>query len=238
MMRSGRLLTEGAPQNLLIKHNLSSLEDVFLKMCMKDVNNNERNAQSVVPSTTTTIINRHNTQQRQQMQIEGLNGTRNSNGASGDSDAADINSTPTKSRKRNFKLPSPHRTLALLHKNYLQTFRNIGCAIYSIIFRFKKIINNFIFLIFFFFRMFFFVFVLPVMQAIIFCLAIGHEPKFLKIAVVNEESDPNIGRICSYSTECSDTMLSCRFLRFISNATVIQVFNFFFKECYFPFNTR
>jgi len=127
MMRSGRLLTEGAPQNLLIQHNLSSLEDVFLKMCLKDVNNNERNAQSVVPSTTTaTIINRHNTQQRQQMQIAGLNGdSRNSNG-----DAIGVNSTPTKSRKRNFKLPSPHRTLALLHKNYLQTFRNIGCANY------------------------------------------------------------------------------------------------------------
>ena len=36
MMRSGRLLVEESPENLLGHHRLSSLEDVFLKLCMKD----------------------------------------------------------------------------------------------------------------------------------------------------------------------------------------------------------
>ena len=35
-MRSGRLLAEDSPQNLLSTHNLNSLEDVFLKLCMKE----------------------------------------------------------------------------------------------------------------------------------------------------------------------------------------------------------
>ena len=34
-MRSGRLLTEDSPRNLLAIHNMSSLEDVFLKLCVK-----------------------------------------------------------------------------------------------------------------------------------------------------------------------------------------------------------
>lgn len=63
------------------------------------------------------------------------------------------------------------------------------------------------------------------MQAIIFCLAIGHEPASLKMGVVNEEVDSSAGRVCSYTTDCSRSMLSCRFLRFISNYTVVQVNN-------------
>lgn len=35
-MRSGRLLAEESPQTLLRLHGLVSLEDVFLKLCMKD----------------------------------------------------------------------------------------------------------------------------------------------------------------------------------------------------------
>ena len=35
MMRAGRLLTEDSPQYLLMKHNRTSLEDVFLSLCVK-----------------------------------------------------------------------------------------------------------------------------------------------------------------------------------------------------------
>ena len=35
-MRSGHLLAEESPQNLLSLHGLNTLEDVFLKLCMKD----------------------------------------------------------------------------------------------------------------------------------------------------------------------------------------------------------
>lgn len=36
MMRSGRLLAEESPENLLKDYRLPTLEDVFLKLCMKD----------------------------------------------------------------------------------------------------------------------------------------------------------------------------------------------------------
>jgi len=86
MMRSGSLLAEDPPQCLLDKHNLVSLEDVFLKLCMKQqVDDGDL---SIVPSTTT--------------------------------------SKQTENRNFKFNPPSPQRTLALLHKNLLQIFRNVG----------------------------------------------------------------------------------------------------------------
>ena len=39
-MRSGSLLAEESPHNLLAIHSLHSLEDVFLKLCMKNDNEN------------------------------------------------------------------------------------------------------------------------------------------------------------------------------------------------------
>jgi hypothetical protein len=54
MMRSGRLLAEESPQNLLDNHNLTSLEDVFLKLCMKDITSSS--PPSSAPSTVPTSV--------------------------------------------------------------------------------------------------------------------------------------------------------------------------------------
>ncbi|OTF77599.1 hypothetical protein BLA29_009003 [Euroglyphus maynei] len=37
LMRQGRLLAENSPDQLMIDHNLDTLEDVFLKLCMSDI---------------------------------------------------------------------------------------------------------------------------------------------------------------------------------------------------------
>ena len=77
--------------------------------------------------------------------------------------------------------------------------------------------------------MFLFIFLLPALQAIIFCLAIGHEPTLLKMAIVNDELDPSQGRICNYTTDCTYSMFSCRYLRFLDNDTIIQVVSIHFS---------
>ena len=65
----------------------------------------------------------------------------------------------------------------------------------------------------------------PPILASFFALAIGHDPNSLKMAVVNDELDASLGRNCSYyATDCSHSMLSCLFLRFINNESVIQVY--------------
>lgn len=37
LMRQGRLLAENSPDQLMVDHNLDTLEDVFLKLCMSDI---------------------------------------------------------------------------------------------------------------------------------------------------------------------------------------------------------
>jgi hypothetical protein len=53
MMRSGRLLAEESPDTLLANYNLPTLEDVFLKLCMKDdVENRDEDRTEIVATAT------------------------------------------------------------------------------------------------------------------------------------------------------------------------------------------
>lgn len=63
-MRSGRLLAEDSPQNLLSMHNLNSLEDVFLKLCIK-----ERDLPAANNSVQSSSSDTDDHQQPQQQEI-------------------------------------------------------------------------------------------------------------------------------------------------------------------------
>lgn len=67
-----------------------------------------------------------------------------------------------------------------------------------------------------------FIFALPVMQVILFCLAIGRDPTGLKLAIVNHEMFYE-NMTCPVSKNCSFTFLSCRYLNFLDNETIIKV---------------
>ena len=60
MMRSGRLLVEESPENLLGRHRLTSLEDVFLKLCMKD---DSTVPTSQLTASTSSLVALRNTDQ-------------------------------------------------------------------------------------------------------------------------------------------------------------------------------
>lgn len=70
-----------------------------------------------------------------------------------------------------------------------------------------------------------FVIGLPVAQIILFCLAIGHDPTGLNIAVVNNELSESLlaQQNCPLTKGCNKTMLSCRYLEFLKNRSVIVV---------------
>ena len=55
MMRSGRLLAEESPQNLLRKYQLRSLEEVFLKLCMKDGNSKKTETANVTKTDNVVV---------------------------------------------------------------------------------------------------------------------------------------------------------------------------------------
>lgn len=66
-----------------------------------------------------------------------------------------------------------------------------------------------------------FIFALPVMQVILFCLAIGRDPEDLKVAIVNKEMFYE-NMTCPISTDCSFTHLSCRYLNFLDTDVITK----------------
>jgi len=77
LMRGGRLLAEDSPANLLKVHQCLSLEDVFLRLCMKDksannaitvstnVTNNQANVTGNVPPAGLNIVAVYNEKNKQ-----------------------------------------------------------------------------------------------------------------------------------------------------------------------------
>lgn len=72
---------------------------------------------------------------------------------------------------------------------------------------------------------------LPVVQIIIFCLAIGHDPKGLNMAITNFEMDDTqlMNQDCPVIDGCNHTYLSCRYMNYLINRSVIAVS--FSKDC-------
>jgi hypothetical protein len=66
---------------------------------------------------------------------------------------------------------------------------------------------------------------LPVAQIILFCVAIGHDPTGLSVAVTNHELSDGLlaQQNCPVYKGCNYTMLSCRYLNFLKNRSVTVV---------------
>jgi hypothetical protein len=146
MMRSGRLLAEDSPENLLRHYNLSSLEDVFLKLCMADCGNEDKTANRIPtqqqctggidnvafhPSSSEMDISEKDNPQ--QMELNLLHRKKHEPPLS--LSLADVSHTSftnfngtrvSKRSNRIYTLPSANRLSALIRKNGLQMFRNIG----------------------------------------------------------------------------------------------------------------
>ena len=107
-------------------------------------------------------------------------------------------------------MPSMSKINALMIKNFIKMWRNIACVADDIIvipLTFNKPPLNL------FHSQLLFIFLLPAMQVIFFCVAIGRDPTDLPIAVVNNEM-PNVyndGGNCSVIEGCDFTNISCRY---------------------------
>lgn len=87
---------------------------------------------------------------------------------------------------------------ALLQKNFLRMWRNVGVML--------------------------FIFALPVMQVILFCMAIGRDPTGLRLAIVNHEQMymNQSYQDCPFDYSCSFSNLSCRYLNHLRNSTIVR----------------
>ncbi|XP_008549185.1 ABC transporter G family member 20 isoform X2 [Microplitis demolitor] len=218
LMRSGRLLAEESPRALLTMYNCASLEDVFLKLSRKQ-------GQTTQPTTELNISNNISMASlnwgkkdepvyvTEESGVVGLNFHQSKevlihDTTNGVGSHYDLNGKPMAGVKTNstgmcsdcslsnvLNMTSRGKMRALLQKNFLRMWRNVGVML--------------------------FIFALPVMQVILFCLAIGRDPTDLKLAIVNSEMNWD-NKSCNIKAGCLAGSLSCRYLEFLTNDTIIK----------------
>jgi len=208
LMRSGRLLAEESPQVLLSMYGCQSLEEVFLKLSRKQ--GNETTAQDVNISNNISLATLQWSKKDEPVYVTEESGVVGLNfhqskeiliqdNANGHYDHGQGSSEGLQCDDCSdfcCNLTTKGKTKALLQKNFLRMWRNVGVML--------------------------FIFALPVMQVILFCLAIGRDPTGLHIAIVNHEMDWESHDPCPILPGCNLTTLSCRYIKHLRNDTIIK----------------
>ncbi|XP_037028883.1 ABC transporter G family member 20 isoform X3 [Bradysia coprophila] len=220
LMRSGRLLAEESPQALLTMYRCSNLEDVFLKLSRKQGTSNEVSELNisnlslaglafgnkidapVYISQESGVVGLNFHQSKEVLITDSINGS--SFGLNGSTPALapglmgiqfdDMSEEMNTSCWSN--ITSRGKIRALLQKNFLRMWRNVGVML--------------------------FIFALPVMQVILFCLAIGRDPNGLKLAIANMEMN---GTECNFEPGCHFSGLSCRYLNHLNQSILREYYS-------------
>lgn len=202
-MRGGYFLAEASPDSLMAQYASESLEEVFLKLSVIQ-NQGKRRRSSIAQGITSVIqvpsgvVNEAAIIDDEQGEISGEFGDNVSMGSRGgrisiaSESATAIPELPPDeeiptSFWDNFKVMRSNHMHALVWKNFLWMARNYAVVM--------------------------FIMFLPMAQIILFCLSIGHDPKYLTISVNNEELDA--GEMCKKSNACNSTRLSCNYLDYL-----------------------
>ncbi|XKL61964.1 hypothetical protein PGB90_001797 [Kerria lacca] len=212
LMRSGRLLAEEAPQVLLSIYGCQSLEEVFLKLSRKQQGSEPNNLQEVKTNNTSLatlnwgkkdepvyiieekgVIGLNFYQSKEPQLQDHINGY--CDHLNGKLPPVDEPVDYESNLGSCLQLTTVGKTQALLQKNFLRMWRNVGVML--------------------------FIFALPVMQVILFCLAIGRDPTGLHLAIVNREMNWTTME-CPVRHNCSYVQLSCRYLNALPKDTIIQ----------------
>ncbi|XP_031632902.1 ABC transporter G family member 20 isoform X4 [Contarinia nasturtii] len=213
LMRSGRLLAEESPTALLTTYRCKNLEDVFLQLSRKQGTTNAVNELNISNLSLSALafgnkkdapvyisqdsgvvgLNFH---QSKEVLINDHNGS--AMGLNGGAPVyrnggIDYDDLSTADMSECCNLTSRGKIRALLQKNFLRMWRNVGVML--------------------------FIFALPVMQVILFCLAIGRDPTGLRLAIANMEMNDTIH--CPTQKGCNFENLSCRYLSHL-NSTIIK----------------
>ncbi|XP_013142145.1 PREDICTED: ABC transporter G family member 20 [Papilio polytes] len=217
LMRGGRFLAEESPSELIRRYQAESLEDVFLKLAVLQ-NMGKRRRSSILAGVVEKVelpaIPDPAAIDLEEAEIGEISGEFGDNVSMSSKSRvvvtpeliAPVEALPPEEKPptgclERIKPMKWHHMRALLWKNFLSLFRNWGLIAFII--------------------------GLPVSQMILFCLAIGHNPVGLPIAVVNYELGPNSSMAdCHYDPnhcpqdpetyEWNLTRFSCQYLDYLS----------------------
>ncbi|XP_037813474.1 ABC transporter G family member 23 [Lucilia sericata] len=216
LLRGGRMLAEESPQFLRQQYNADSLEEVFLKLSvLQNMGKRRRSsiAQEIVEQVAVPAISNPAldlSDEQNPAEISGEFGDNISmSSAIRDpisSQAAPAPPLPPEQEIQtsflyNLHVMSSHHLHALIWKNFLWMMRNVGIMLFIV--------------------------GLPVVQIVLFCYAIGHDPTGLKIAVSNHEMTEEMimQQSCPVRMGCNQTMLSCRYLDLlVKNKSMVVTF--------------
>ncbi|XP_030757692.1 ABC transporter G family member 20 isoform X2 [Sitophilus oryzae] len=215
LMRSGKFLAEEAPHVLLSMYRCTSLEEVFLKLSRKqgqvggaqtdnNISNNISLATLNWPKKDSISVTEEsgvvglNFHQSKEVLVQDSNGHLDYAGKS--SSGKPCLQEACEDCGNCSDWTTTGKIKALLQKNFLRMWRNVGVML--------------------------FIFALPVMQVILFCLAIGGDPRGLKLAIVNEEVGyTNMTyQDCPFELGCKFSNLSCRYIHAVNTSTITKVY--------------
>ncbi|XP_071441834.1 ABC transporter G family member 23-like [Hetaerina americana] len=227
LMRGGKLLAEESPDNLLAIHHCSTLEGVFLKLCILQ---NRRKGSNVLSGGSDREIDMGSFEAAAQNAITDIEPDKIVDDEEREEPSALPDIRVPRSRepsigaisadlsppvagandydevkiKKKMSLGSSRRIGVLVWKNFMWMLRNYPILLTTV--------------------------GMPLVQTALFCLAVGHDPKGLRIAVVNHELGP-LGPMNDFSTSkmdecipafgCNLTSLSCRYLQHLQNRSLI-----------------
>lgn len=234
-MRSGKLLAEEAPHVLLTMYGCTSLEEVFLKLSRKQgqvggcvgaaVGQTDNNISNNISLATLNWGKKEPISVTEESGVVGLNFHQSKEVLVQESNGhLDVSWNPfgrrltmvvqfagkASSAKHGLQemcedcgncseWTTTGKIRALLVKNFLRMWRNVGVML--------------------------FIFALPVMQVILFCLAIGGDPRGLKLAIVNNEVEylNQTFQECDFEEGCKFSNLSCRYVHAMNSSTISKV---------------
>ncbi|XP_057341033.1 ABC transporter G family member 23 [Microplitis mediator] len=195
LMRGGKFLAEESPTRLMEMHHMDTLEGVFLKLSRRQ-NMGLRRRSSILSSVTGVPpdVDVDDEMSGEFGDNVSISSRRRSIAVAVTSDDDHIPELPPEEKGRsNFKMLNPQHMKALIWKNFLWMWRNVGMMLFII--------------------------GLPVLQIIIFCLSIGKDPVGLSVAVVNFELNKSTD-LCLSTIGCDRRMLSCRYLKHLKRRKV------------------
>ncbi|XP_011864940.1 PREDICTED: ABC transporter G family member 20 [Vollenhovia emeryi] len=191
LMRNGKFLAEESPSRLMEIHRLDTLEEVFLKLSRKQ--NMGLRRRSSILSGITGVSPDDDTEE-----MSGEFGDNVSISSRRKSVAIVDNSNvpelpPEEEGDSKYTVCNPLHMKALLWKNFLWMWRNVGIMLFII--------------------------GLPVAQIILFCLSIGKDPVGLRLAIFNNELNSST-QPCIPRNGCDWTLLSCQYLQHLQKKTI------------------
>lgn len=182
LMRDGRLLAEAPPHSLISSYHLSTLEDVFLHLCRRQEIGSIQGGRlsHLRPSADESTPLLHSTQSLGDLEEEGEEEeeVKEGRGSSFCSELAKnvkaalpVCNCSCRVQECNpaGALPRPMNVLALCWKNFNKIYRNLGLL--------------------------FFQFIIPTVQVVLFCLAVGRDLTGLRVTYCNLDQG-NFG-LCS-----------------------------------------